>query len=55
MSYIIVKSLLNKHHLRGLNLLRIFCIQVKSSKGHCLAFLLMGKCSEVNMPLVNEF
>lgn len=35
MSYIIVKALLNKHHLKDLNLLKIFCIQVKSSKGHC--------------------
>lgn len=55
MSYKIVKALLNNHQLKDLNLLKTFCIQVKSSKGHCLAFLLMGKSREVNMPLVNKF
>lgn len=55
MFYVIVKALLNKHQLKDLNLLKIFCIQAKSSKGHCLAFLLMGKSREVNMTLVNKF
>lgn len=55
MSYIIVNPVLNKQQLKDLNLLKISCIQVKSSKGHYLTFLLMGKCSKVNMPSVNKF
>lgn len=55
MSYVIEKTPLNKHQLKELNLLKILCIQAKSSKGHRLAFLLMGKAREVNMPLINTF
>lgn len=55
MSSLIVKTPLNNHQLKDLNLLKIFCIQVKSSKGHSLVFLLMGKSNKGNMPLVKQF